>query len=123
MEIILIIYFGVNLFMTGYFLNENLKWETKKYSIIFAILCLLFGSLFAIFIPLFYLLLPIFSWIYSEIKFQYRFRFTDYWDNIMFDPNYSDEYKTREEKLERIEQLNFNKQGKRHAEMVYNKYK
>lgn len=119
MEIILIIYFGINLFMTGYFLNENLRWETKRYSIIMAILCLVFGSLFAVFVPL----LPIFSWIYSEIKFQYRFRLTDYWDKVISDPNYSDEYRTRQEKLERIKRLNFNKQGKRHAEMVYNKYK
>lgn len=123
MDTILTVYFGINLFMTGYFLNENLKWETKTYSIIVVILCLLFGALLAVFVPLFYLFSPILSWIYSEIKFQYRLRFTDYWDKVILDPDYSDEYKTREEKLERIKRLNFNKQGKRHAEIVYNKYK
>jgi|SRR6187402_746128 len=122
-EIGLLIYFGINLFMTGYYLNENLKWETKQYAIFFSVCCLFFGALLAVFVPLFYRILPIFSWIYSEIKFQYRFRFTDYWDRVILDPDYSDEYKTREEKLERIKRLNFNKQGKRHAEMIYNKYK
>lgn len=31
--------------MTGYFLNENLRWETKKYSIIFSVVCLLIGAI------------------------------------------------------------------------------
>lgn len=82
-ELALIIYFGINLFMTGYFLNENLKWETKQYSIIFAIVCLMFGALIAVFVSLFYLFSSIFSWIYVEIKFQYRFPFTEYWNNII----------------------------------------
>ena len=122
MEIILYIYFGINLFMTGYFLNENLRWETKKYSIIFSIVCLLIGAISAVLSPLFYLLLPIFEWVKYEIKFWYRVKFTNYWDKILLDDNYSEDYKSREEKLERIKNLNFNKQGKRHSKIIYNKY-
>ena len=125
MEIILIIYFGINLFMTWYFLNENLKWETKTYAILFAIVCLLFGTVVVIFVPLFYSFSPIFEWISHEIKFWYRIKCTNYQDNIFLDDNYSDEYISREEKLKRMENLakNFNKQSKRHSKIVCSKYR
>jgi hypothetical protein len=43
----------------------------------------------------------------------------------MLDPDYSDIYKSREEKLKRISLLTVssNKQLKRHGEIIYNKYK
>lgn len=125
MEIILYIYFGVNIFLSGYWFNENDRWENRRYAIIFSVVCLLIGAILAVFVPLFYLVLPIFECIKYEIKFWYRVKCTDYWDKILLDDTYSEDYKSREEKLERIKNLanNFNKQSKRHSKIIYNKYK
>lgn len=124
MEIILHIYFGINLFIAGYIFNENERWESRTYTFVALVVCLLVGTLIAGFVSLFYPFLPIFEWVKYEIRFWYRVKFTDYWDKILLDDSYSDEYKSREEKLERIINLanNFNKQSKRHSKIIYNKY-
>ena len=123
MEIILYTYFAINIFLSGYWFNENDRWENRRYAIIVSLVCILFGALGYLIYFLFSLFLPILTWINCEIKFWYRVKFTDYWDKIVLDDNYSKDYKSREEKLERIKQLNFNKQGKRHSKIIYNKYK
>ena len=45
MEILIYIYFGINLFLSGYWFNENSRWENRKYTIIFSSVCLFFGVL------------------------------------------------------------------------------
>jgi hypothetical protein len=64
------------------------------------------------------------GYIYREIKFQYRFRFTKYWDKILLDDNYSEKYKTLGEKLKRAQLMvkNSSKQLKRHNKQIQDKY-
>ena len=124
MEIILYIYFAINLFIAGYWFNENDRWENRKYAIIFSSVCLLFGVLgYLIYFLFLVLFSPILGWIYKEIQFQYRFYFTSYWDDIFLDDNYSEDYKTREEKLERMKQImaGFSKQVDRQVKQIENK--
>jgi hypothetical protein len=117
-------YLIINSFIAGYFFNENDRWESRKYAIGFSILCLVFGGLILLTYPLFLLFTPILGWFYKEISFQYRFYCTDFWDKILLDDNYSEEYETREEKLKRSEQLvkNASKQVKRHNRLIEKKY-
>ena len=121
MEIVLYTYLAINLFLTGWWFNENSRWENRKYVIIFSFVCLLFGVLryFNVFI-----LLPILGWIKREIAFQCRFYFTSYWDKVMLDDNYSYMYKNRKEKLKRAEELveHSSKQIVRHSKQIQNKY-
>ena len=124
MEIILYIYFTINIFLAGYWFNENNRWESKKYTIIFSSVCLFFGVLGYLIYLFLILFAPILGWLYKEVKFQYRFYCTDYWDKILLDDNYSKTYKTREEKLKRSEQLTrtSSKQIQRHNKQVQKKY-
>ncbi len=124
MEIILYIYFTINIFLAGYWFNENNRWESKKYTIIFSSVCLFFGVLGYLIYLFLILFAPILGWLYKEVKFQYRFYCTDYWDKILLDDNYSKTYKTREEKLKRSEQLTrtASKQIQRHNKQVQKKY-
>lgn len=124
MEIILYTYFAINILIATYLLKENLKWEGIKYTIIFSSVCLVFGFL-GFLIYLFLILFPpILGWFYREIKFQYKFYFTSYWDKVMLDDNYSEIYKTHEEKLKRSEELikHGSKQIARHSKQIQKKY-
>ena len=117
------IYLIINSFILGWHLREY-RYETVSYKIVLTVFMFLLG---AVILPIIYIVpfitKPI-GWIYREIKFQYRFRFTDYWDKILLDDNYSEEYKTREEKLERMKTLTdrFYKQVQRHNRLIQNKY-
>jgi len=118
------IYLIINSFIVGFHFNEQYRFESKTYIIIISVFLFLFGG---ILIPLIYILKPIvkpIGWIYKEIKFQYRFYFTDYWDKILLDDNYSEEYKTTQEKLERSAKLvkNGSKQIQRHNKQIQKKY-
>jgi hypothetical protein len=66
----------------------------------------------------------LFIYITSEIKFQYRMYFTDYFDNIYLDDNYTEFYDSREKKLKRTEELakNSSKQVQRHNKQIQKKY-
>ena len=120
---IIYIYLIINSFILGWHLREN-RFETLSYKVIALIFLSLFG---AIILPLIYML-PIIikpiEWVYREIKFQYRFRFTDYWDKILLDDNYSEEYKTLEEKLKRVNKMTegASKQVRRHNKLIQKRY-
>ena len=124
MEIILYIYFAINLFIAGYWFNENDRWESRGYAVVFSSICLFFGVLGYLTYLFLILFAPILGWLYKEVQFQYRFYCTDYWDKILLDDNYSKTYKTREEKLKRSEQLTrtASKQIQRHNKQVQKKY-
>ena len=124
MEILIYIYFGINLFLSGYWFNENSRWENRKYTIIFSSVCLFFGVLGYLIYLFLILFAPILGWLYKEVQFQYRFYCTDCWDKILLDDNYSETYKTREEKLKRSEQLTrtASKQIQRHNKQIQKKY-
>lgn len=122
--IILCTYFALNFFIAGYTYADDEKFEKRIRAIFGVILCSLFGSVFVAFYYLSLLFAPILRWINNEVQFQYRFFFTDYWDKILLDDNYSEEYRTKEEKLKRSEELvgNGSKQLKRHNRQIQNKY-
>jgi len=124
MEIILYTYIAINIFLAGYWFNENERWESKKYTFIFLILSLLFGVFGIIFYCLLIIFTPILGWVYKEVQFQYRFYCTDFWDKILLDDNYSEEFRTKEEKLERMIKImsGFSKQVNRHAKQIQKKY-
>ncbi len=124
MEIILYVYFAINIFLAGYWFNENDRWENRKYAIIFSSVCLFFGVLGYLTYLFLILFAPILGWLYKEVQFQYRFYCTDYWDKILLDDNYSERFRTKGEKLKRSEELvrTASKQLKRHNRQVQNKY-
>lgn len=118
------IYFLINSFIAGYWFNENDRWESRKYTIGFSLLCFVFGGLILLIYPFVILFMPILGYVYKEIRFQYRFYFTKYFDKIYLNDNYSEEYKTCEEKLKRMKELSEygSKQFKRHTKQIQNKY-
>lgn len=124
MEIILIVYFAINIFLAGYWFNENDRWENRYYAVLFSSVCLFFGVLGYLIYLFFILFSPILGYIYKEISFQYRFYFTNYWDNILLDDNYSEEFRTKEEKIERMKQImaGFSEQTDRHVKQIQKKY-
>ena len=125
MEIILYIYFAINLFLAGYNYSEDEKWETRTRAVFGLFIMLFFGSIGLIFYYLFLLFSPIFNWTKYEIIFWHRFKFTNYWQDILLDDDYSEKFRTKEEKLEWLvsHANNYNKQSRRHSKIVYNKYK
>lgn len=120
MEIILYIYFAVNIFMAGYQFNEDSTWESVTFTWSRLVFNLFFGSCLLILYPLSILFLPIYDWVMNEVGFQYKFYFTKYWENILVE----DKYKTAEEKIQEVKKISetSSKQIARHAKKVYNKY-
>lgn len=118
------IYLIINSFIVGYQYNDIYRFESCRYLAVNSFFLFFFG---AILLPLWFLIDPLaksIGYIYKEIIFQYRFCFTDYWDKIMLDNNYSKEYKTLEEKLKKTKLMviNGSKQLKRHNKQVQDKY-
>ena len=124
-KILILIYFAINIFMAGYNFSEDEKWETRLRAIFGLSIMLFFGSLILIFYCLSILFSPIYDWLHNEIGFQYKFYLTKYWENILLDDDYSEKFRTKEEKLEWLvsNANNYNKQSRRHSKIVYNKYK
>lgn len=121
---LLYIYLIINSFIVGYQYNDRYRFESWRYLAVTSFFLFFFG---AILLPLLLLIDPIakiIGYFYKEITFQYRFYFTDYWDKILLDDNYSEEYKTLGEKLKRAELMvrSGSKQLKRHNKQVQNKY-
>ncbi len=96
MEIVLHIYFAINLFIAGYNYNKDIRYESRLRTVFGAFICVFFGVLIAIIYYFLIFFAPILGWIYKEIKFQYRFYFTDYWDKVLLDvclgQHYDDNY-------------------------------
>lgn len=122
-EIIIIIYFAINIFLSGYWFNENYRWENTKYAINISLLCIFFGVIGYLFYYILILFSPLLGWIYREIQFKYRFYFTKYWDKILLDDSYSQQFRTKEEKLNKFKEFFTTKTEKRHYRAIYNKYK
>jgi hypothetical protein len=100
------------------------RFESLSYKVISFSVLIFFG---AIILPLIYILpvlAKIIGWVVREVRFNYRFYCTKYWDKVLLDDNYSEEYKTREEKLKRANQItkNASKQFKRHNRLIQKKY-
>lgn len=118
------IYLIINSFILGSYLFYRLNYDNLIKKVFWSVLLFFFGG---ILIPLWFLIDPIaevIGYIYKEITFQYGFYFTDYWDKILLDDSYSEDYKTRQEKLKRAElmAISGSKQLKRHNKQVQDKY-
>lgn len=116
-------YLIINSFILGWHLREY-RYETVAYKTILTIFIFLLG---AVILPIVYILPTIIkpiNWLIREIKFQYRFRFTDFWDKILLDDSYSDIYKTIEEKLQRANKMTkgASKQVRRHNRLIQKRY-
>ena len=90
---IIYIYLIINSFILGWHLRDN-RHETLAFNIVSSAVVIFFG---VIILPLVYIIPTIIkpiNWLIREVKFQYIFRLTNYWDRILLDDNYSDIYKT-----------------------------
>lgn len=122
-EISIIVYFGINIFLAGYHLGDDGRfnsWYRNLISVFFLIF-------FAVFVVFGYYLVNFLRYVlepvYRETRFLYLFYLTKHFDKIYLDDNYSDVFKTREEKLKRTEEVSKTKQMKRHNKFIQNKYK
>jgi uncharacterized membrane protein len=112
----------INSFIAGNYLFDTFNDDKgiKKF-VTFSVL-FLFGAPWV----LLYLIIqiPMFKWLRNEITFICHFYFTDYWDKIMLDDNYSETYKTTKEKLERSAKMvrTASKQVKRHNRLIQKRY-
>ena len=111
--------------MAGYNFSEDEKWESKTKIVFGLFLMLFFGSCILILYPLSILFSPIFNWVKYETIFWHRFKLTNYWQEVLLDDDYSEKFRTKEEKLEWLlsSANNYNKQSRRHAKKVYDKWK
>lgn len=125
MQIILYTYFVINIFIGGYWFNENERWESRQYAFAILVLSLLFGVIGYLIYFIFLSFTPILGWIYKELQFQYRFRVSDYFGKIINGTKYNEKYKTKEERLNRMISLrkNYVKQVDRHSKLIYEKHK
>ena len=121
---IIYIYLVINSFIVGYQYNDRYRFENKSYLTITSFFLFFFGGIVAALYFLGVPLLRAIGYVYKEIHFQYKFKFTDYWDKILLDDNYSEDYKTLGEKLKRAKLVvrNGSKQLKRHNKQIQDKY-
>ena len=118
------IYLIINSFIAGYWFKENYKWESKSYTFTVSFLALLFGVVGYLIYFFLILFAPILGWLYKELQFWYRFKFSNYYDKVYLDDSYSSTYRTKEEKLKRTKQLveRGSKQNKRHNRLIQKRY-
>ena len=121
---IIYIYLIINSFILGSYLLDRFNDYSLIEKVFWSVILFFFGG---ILLPLIYIgdpLVKVIGYIYKEIKFQYRFHFTDFWDKILLDDNYSEDYKTLGEKLKRAELMikSGSKQLKRHNKQIQKKY-
>lgn len=123
-EVSIIIYFAINIFLAGYYVGGDGRFNSKLWNFFISVLFILFGAIICVGYFLLVSLSSILAPIYKEIIFSYKFYLTKYFDNIYLNDEYSDVFKTLEEKLEKTEELaqNSTDQLKRHNKLIQNKY-
>jgi hypothetical protein len=114
------IYLILNSFLLGGYCNSSeYRFDSNWNRSFYIFFLVFFGGIIALldFIP--QKILNSFEYIVREIKFQYRFDFTDYFNEIYFY-----DYDSREKKLKITEELaqNSSKQTQRHNKQIQNKY-
>lgn len=119
------IYLIINSFILGNYVNSSdYRFDQKLGRKVYCFFIIFFGGIIAILDFIYPKILDSFAYFIKEINFQYRIFFTDYFDKIFLDDNYTELYDSREKKLKRTEELaqNSNKQMKRHNRQIQNKY-
>lgn len=121
---IVYIYLVINSFILGAHITDHFNDDGILKNVLFSLLIIFFGAIilsgYILFVSLEYFFRP----ISIEIKFQYRMYFTDYFDKIYLDDNYTEDYDSREKKLKRTEELakNSSKQMQKHNRQIQKKY-
>jgi hypothetical protein len=118
------IYLIFNSFLLGGYCNSSeYRFDSNWNRSFYIFFLVFFGGIIALldFIP--QKILNSFEYIVREIKFQYRMLFTNYFDKIYLDDNYTEDYDSREKKLKITEELskNSSKQTQRHNKQIQNK--
>ena len=118
------IYLIINSFFLGAYLTDSFNDDNCLKKFLFSLILFLFGGIIAGIDLLSPKILDGLEYITTEIRFQYRMLFTDYFDKIYLDDAYSELYDSREKKLKKTEELakNSSKQMKRHNKQIQNKY-
>lgn len=118
------IYFIINSFLVGVYLSDQFNDDSLLKKQLFSLVLFLFGGILALLDLIFPKILNCFEYVATEIRFQYRMYFTDYFDKIYLDDTYSEICKNRQEKLKRVEELvkNSSKQIVRHSKQIQKKY-
>lgn len=108
----------------GTFDNIKQSSDSKLDRSFFCFILILFGGIIALLDFISPKILNGFEYVTSEIKFQYRILFTDYFDKVFLGDSYTELYDSREKKLKRTEELaqNSSKQIKRHNKQIQKKY-
>jgi len=121
---IIYIYFIINSFLVGVYLSDQFNDDSLLKRQLFSLVLFLFGGIIALLDLVSPKILNCFEYIATEVRFQYRIYFTDYFDKIYLDDDYAELYDSREKKLKRTEELaqNSNKQMKRHNKQIQKKY-
>lgn len=121
---IIYIYFIINSFLVGVYLSDQFNDDSLLKKRLFSLVLFLFGGIIALLDLMSPKILNCFEYIVTEMRFQYRMYFTDYFDKIYSDDDFTELYDSREKKLKRTEELaqNGNKQVKRHNKQIQKKY-
>ena len=122
---ILYIYLIINSFILGgYISSSDYRFDYKFTRFVYCLILIFFGGIVALLDFISPKFLDIIIYIRIEIKFQYRMYFTDYFDKIYLDDNYTEDYDSRKKKLKRTEELvkNSSKQMQKHNRQIQKKY-
>jgi len=122
---ILYIYLIINIFILGAYINSSdYRFDNTYTRYIYCFLLIFFGGIIVILDLISPKILNCFEYIIRELKFQYRMLFTDYFDKIYLDDEYTELYDSREKKLKKTEELaqNSSKQMQRHNRQIQKKY-
>src|SRR3990170_4515623 len=103
---ILYIYLIINIFILGAYINSSdYRFDNTYTRYIYCFLLIFFGGIIVILDLISPKILNCFEYIIRELKFQYRMLFTDYFDKIYLDDEYTELYDSREKKLKKTEEL------------------
>lgn len=122
---IIYIYLIIDSFILGAYINSSeYRFDYKFTRFAYSFILIFFGGIIAGIDFISPKILDCFEYIATETKFQYRMFFTDYFDKIYLDDNYTDLYDSLEKKLKRTEELaqNSSKQMQRHNIQIQKKY-
>jgi hypothetical protein len=100
------IYLIFNSFLLGGYCNSSeYRFDSNWNRSFYIFFLVFFGGIVALLDFISPKIFDSFEYITTEIKFQYRMLFTNYFDKIYLDDNYTDLFDSRESKLKRTEEL------------------
>lgn len=118
------IYFILNSYLFGKYVGKDMRFDIIGERIFYSLCLIFFGVILGVLVTICKLISPFIAYIWQEIRFQYCFRLTDYYDIIYLDDKYTELYDSRDKKLKRTEELSQNSSGqtKRYNKQIQKKY-